>query len=110
MPAAPGPMAIGSRLARRTRERSMRKSPLKAVVVGGGSSYTPEIIEGLLNCRDQLPLRELWLVDIAAGKDKVDLVAGLAPRMAANFPQPVPIKTALEPDAVPQDAHILLSA
>jgi len=87
----------------------MRKRPLKAVVVGGGSSYTPEIIEGLLSRRDQLPLRELWLVDIAAGKEKLDIVAGLAKRMTAKFGDPFPIRTALERTEALEGADFVLS-
>ena len=44
-------------------------SGLKVVVIGAGSSYTPELIEGLIQRRDELPLRELWLVDIAEGQE-----------------------------------------
>jgi 6-phospho-beta-glucosidase len=87
----------------------MRKRPLKVVVVGGGSSYTPEIIEGLLSRRDQLPLRELWLVDIAAGKEKLDIIAGLAKRMAAKFGDPFPIKTSLERAEALDGADFVLS-
>jgi 6-phospho-beta-glucosidase len=87
----------------------MRKRPLKVVVVGGGSSYTPEIIEGLLSRRDQLPLGELWLVDIAAGKEKLDIIAGLAKRMAAKFGNPFPIKTAMERAEALDGADFVLS-
>ncbi len=87
----------------------MRKRPLKVVVVGGGSSYTPEIIEGLLSRREQLPLRELWLVDIAAGKEKLDVIAGLAKRMAGKFGDPFPIKTSLERAEALDGADFVLS-
>ena len=43
---------------------------LKVVVIGGGSSYTPELIEGLLNRHHELPISDLWLVDIEEGMDK----------------------------------------
>ena len=87
----------------------MRKRPLKVVVVGGGSSYTPEIIEGLLSRREQLPLRELWLVDIAAGKEKLDVIAGLAKRMAGKFGDPFTIKTSLERAEALEGADFVLS-
>jgi 6-phospho-beta-glucosidase len=79
------------------------------VVVGGGSSYTPEIIEGLLNRRDQLPLRELWLVDIPAGKEKLDIVAALARRMVAKFGDPFPVKTTLQRQEALDGADFVLS-
>ena len=87
----------------------MHDKRVKIVVVGGGSSYTPEIIEGLLNRRDRLALRELWLVDIPAGKEKLDIVAALARRMAAKFGSPFPIRTTLERAEALQDADFVLS-
>lgn len=58
------------------------KKELKLAVIGGGSSYTPELIEGILQRKDCLPVRELWLVDIPEGEHKVEIIAGLARRMA----------------------------
>ncbi|OIK14888.1 6-phospho-beta-glucosidase [Bacillus sp. MUM 13] len=57
------------------------KQGLKIVTIGGGSSYTPELIEGFIKRHDELPVRELWLVDIEAGKDKLEIVGNLAKRM-----------------------------
>lgn len=59
-------------------------SGLKIVVIGGGSSYTPELIEGLLKRHAEMPVKSLWLVDIEDGKEKVDIIAGLARRMIAK--------------------------
>lgn len=55
--------------------------PVKIVTIGGGSSYTPELIEGLINRYDQMPIRELWLVDIEAGRQKLDIISAMAKRM-----------------------------
>jgi alpha-galactosidase/6-phospho-beta-glucosidase family protein len=38
---------------------------MKVTVIGGGSSYTPELINGLLERVGSFPLTELWLMDIA---------------------------------------------
>ncbi|TKF60043.1 6-phospho-beta-glucosidase [Vibrio lentus] len=54
---------------------------LKVVVIGGGSSYTPELIEGLLNRHHELPISDLWLVDIEEGMDKAKVIADLTKRM-----------------------------
>lgn len=56
-------------------------SGLKIVVIGGGSSYTPELIEGLLKRHHEMPVASLWLVDIEEGKEKVEIIAGLARRL-----------------------------
>lgn len=55
----------------------------KLAVIGGGSSYTPELVEGLIREYQQLPVRELWLVDIEAGRHKLETVGALARRMVA---------------------------
>lgn len=54
---------------------------LKIVTIGGGSSYTPELIEGFIKRKNELPIREIWLVDIEAGKEKLEIVGNLARRM-----------------------------
>lgn len=54
---------------------------LKIVTIGGGSSYTPELIEGFIKRKNELPIREIWLVDIEAGKQKLEIVGNLAKRM-----------------------------
>ena len=54
---------------------------LKIVTIGGGSSYTPELIEGFILRQHELPIRELWLVDIDEGKEKLEIVGAMAKRM-----------------------------
>ena len=41
---------------------------IKIVTIGGGSSYTPELVEGIIKRYEELPVRELWLVDIPEGE------------------------------------------
>ncbi|MFI6478431.1 6-phospho-beta-glucosidase [Nonomuraea sp. NPDC050663] len=55
---------------------------MKLAVVGGGSTYTPELIDGFARLREELPLTEITLIDPAA--DRVELVAGMARRMLAR--------------------------
>lgn len=59
----------------------MGKESLKIVTIGGGSSYTPELIEGYILRKDQLPIREIVLVDIEEGKEKLEIVGEMAKRM-----------------------------
>ncbi|CAK0708099.1 6-phospho-beta-glucosidase [Escherichia coli] len=54
---------------------------LKIVTIGGGSSYTPEIIEGFIQRYHELPIGEIWLVDVEAGNEKLSIVGELAKRM-----------------------------
>lgn len=36
----------------------MEKKPVKIVTIGGGSSYTPELIEGFINRYNELPIKK----------------------------------------------------
>ncbi|WP_156725102.1 6-phospho-beta-glucosidase [Streptomyces apocyni] len=55
---------------------------MKLAVVGGGSTYTPELIDGFARLSDVLPIEELVLLDPAA--ERLDLVGGLARRIFAK--------------------------
>lgn len=54
---------------------------LKIAVIGGGSSYTPELIEGIILRHQQISVTELALVDVEAGREKVAIIAALTQRM-----------------------------
>ena len=60
---------------------------LKIVTIGGGSSYTPELIEGFIKRKSTMPIKEIWLVDIPEGEHKLEIVSAMARRMikAANL-------------------------
>ncbi|GIM30565.1 6-phospho-beta-glucosidase [Clostridium polyendosporum] len=57
------------------------KRSIKIVTIGGGSSYTPELMEGFIKRYDELPISEIWLVDVEEGKEKLEIVGKLAQRM-----------------------------
>ncbi|MHB1651489.1 MAG: 6-phospho-beta-glucosidase [Desulfitobacteriaceae bacterium] len=54
---------------------------LKLVVIGGGSSYTPELAEGLIEKHASLPITEIVLVDIEDGREKAEINEALLKRM-----------------------------
>lgn len=54
---------------------------MKVAVIGGGSTYTPELVSGFLAHRASFPLTELWLMDIDA--ERLAVVGGFVQRMAA---------------------------
>ncbi|MGW3583051.1 6-phospho-beta-glucosidase [Streptomyces rubiginosohelvolus] len=70
---------------------------MKLAVVGGGSTYTPELIDGFARLRDTLPIEELVLVDPAA--DRLELVSGLARRIFAKQDHAGKITTTTDIDA-----------
>lgn len=59
------------------------KKELKLVVIGGGSSYTPEIIEGIIQRGATLPIKKMVLVDISedGAMERAAIVAELGRRM-----------------------------
>lgn len=66
---------------------------MKVAVIGGGSSYTPELINGFLERIDSFPMTELWLMDIS--QERLDIVGKFARRMveAAGSPFTVHLTT-----------------
>jgi 6-phospho-beta-glucosidase len=54
---------------------------LKVAVIGGGSTYTPELVNGFLARIDQFPIDELWLMDV--DEERLSVVGGFAQRMVA---------------------------
>ncbi len=59
---------------------------MKITVIGGGSTYTPELVNGFLKRKASLPLTELCLMDIDG--ERLAIVGGFARRMieAAGSP------------------------
>lgn len=84
-------------------------SGLKIAVIGGGSSYTPELIDGILARRHELPMAELWLADIAAGREKLETIGALAGRMAARAGHPMKVRTTLDRRAALQGADFVVA-
>jgi 6-phospho-beta-glucosidase len=79
---------------------------MKLTVVGGGSTYTPELIDGFARLRDTLPIEELVLVDPAA--ERLELVGGLARRIFAKQRHPGRIVTTADLDAGVEGADAVL--
>ena len=52
---------------------------MKITVIGAGSTYTPELINGFVERKDELPAREICLMDI--DMEKLDIVGKLSMRM-----------------------------
>lgn len=52
---------------------------MKIAVIGGGSTYTPELVNGFLERVSTLPITELWLMDI--DEERLEVVGGFAQRM-----------------------------
>lgn len=83
------------------------KDGLKIATIGGGSSYTPELIEGFIKRYDELPVSEIWLVDIEAGKEKLEIVGALAKRMIAKANLPIKVVLTLDRRAALKEADFV---
>ncbi|MDT9685852.1 6-phospho-beta-glucosidase [Streptomyces sp. TRM76323] len=79
---------------------------MKLVVVGGGSTYTPELVDGFARLRDTLPVGELVLVDPAA--DRLEPVGGLARRIFARQGHPGVVTTTGDLEAAVDGADAVL--
>lgn len=65
------------------------------VVVGGGSSYTPEIIEGFIDRYEEMPVKQITLVDILEGQEKLNVITNLSKRMVARAGRDIKIVSTL---------------
>lgn len=79
---------------------------IKLAVVGGGSTYTPELIDGFARLRDLLPLEELVLID--PDTERLKLVGGLARRIFARQGHPGRISWTGDLDAGTDGADAVL--
>lgn len=84
----------------------MRKG-VKIATIGGGSSYTPELMEGFIKRYDELPIAEIWLVDIEAGKEKLAIVGAMAQRMWDASPYDVKVHLTLNREEALKDADFV---
>jgi 6-phospho-beta-glucosidase len=79
---------------------------MKVAVIGGGSTYTPELITGFLARVDSFPLTELWLMDIAP--ERLDVVGGFAQRMVQARGAPFAVRlTADQREAISGAGYVI---
>ncbi|MEN7366839.1 6-phospho-beta-glucosidase [Bacillus safensis] len=83
------------------------KEGIKIVTIGGGSSYTPELVEGFIKRYQELPVKELWLVDIEAGQEKLNIVGALAKRMVEKAGLPIEVHLTLDRREALKDADFV---
>ena len=79
---------------------------MKLAVVGGGSTYTPELIEGITRRADRLPVDELVLLDI--DPERLEIVGGLAKRMLDRLGWPGRLVLTGDMDAAIDGASFVL--
>ncbi len=79
---------------------------MKLAVVGAGSTYTPEVIDGIVRLRDLLTVDELWLHD--TNGERLEIVSGLARRMLARSGHPTHLQTTTRLEDAAEGADAVL--
>lgn len=82
---------------------------MKLVVIGGGSSYTPELIEGVILHKDSLPITEVVLIDVEMGLDKVRINTEFARRMVKKAGLPIQVSYTLDRKEGLKDAAFVIT-
>lgn len=85
----------------------MSRDALKIATIGGGSSYTPELMEGFIKRYEQLPIKEIWLVDIEEGREKLEIVGAMAQRMWDATPYDVTVHLTMNREEALRDADFV---
>jgi 6-phospho-beta-glucosidase len=79
---------------------------VKVAVVGAGSTYTPELVDGFARRQDELTVDELALHDI--DPERLEVVGGLAARILAKGGWPGRLGRTTDPDAALDGADVVV--
>ncbi|SDM31056.1 6-phospho-beta-glucosidase [Sediminibacillus halophilus] len=82
---------------------------MKITVIGGGSSYTPELLEGIIEQQELLGVSEIWLVDVPEGQEKLSIMEKLARRMIKKADLPIKLTATLDRRAAIKDASYVIT-
>ncbi len=80
---------------------------MKVAVIGGGSTYTPELVSGFIERLTTFPLSDLWLMDIDG--DRLKVVGGLAQRMVEARGLPFRVELTLDRRAAIRGASYVIT-
>ncbi|WP_407559449.1 6-phospho-beta-glucosidase [Vibrio parahaemolyticus] len=87
----------------------MSKEAIKLAIIGGGSSYTPELVEGVIKRLDYLPVKQIHFVDIESGAEKLEIIKGLAQRMVDKAGADIEIKADFDRRAAIKGADFVMT-
>jgi len=79
---------------------------VKVAVVGGGSTYTPELVDGIARLQDLIAVDELVLTDQA--EERLALVAGVSQRILNRYGYAGQIRSTSDLDQAVADAAVVL--
>ena len=78
---------------------------MKVTTIGGGSTYTPELVQGFIERHERLGLRELWLMDVDG--ERLEVVGGFARRMVAAAGDPFRVYLTTQRPAALEGADVV---
>ncbi|MBM4854994.1 6-phospho-beta-glucosidase [Vibrio parahaemolyticus] len=87
----------------------MSREAIKLAIIGGGSSYTPELVEGVIKRLDYLPVKQIHFVDIESGAEKLEIIKGLAQRMVDKAGADIEIKADFDRRAAIKGADFVMT-
>lgn len=82
---------------------------MKLTVIGGGSSYTPELADGIIKNYSTFPVSEVALVDIETGREKAEIICALLKRMFARAGLPVRVAFTMDRKDALENACFVIS-
>jgi len=80
---------------------------LNICVIGGGSTYTPELIEGFIEVERELPIGRITLMDING--PRLEIVGGLAERMVKAAGSEIQLRLTTDREGALEGADFVLS-
>lgn len=80
---------------------------MKLAIIGGGSSYSPELLDGLFSRTDTIPVTEVWMMDLDA--ERLAINVGFARRMAEQRGAPFTIHATHDMREAVKDARYVIT-
>ncbi|UTZ22770.1 6-phospho-beta-glucosidase [Vibrio campbellii] len=87
----------------------MPRNAIKLAIIGGGSSYTPELVEGVIKRLEFLPVKQMHFVDIESGAEKLEIIKGLAQRMVDKAGADIEIRASFDRRDAIKDADFVMT-
>lgn len=82
---------------------------MKITVVGGGSTYTPELIDGIVNIENELNITEIVLFDIEKGKKKLEVLTDFGKRLLVAHKSQIKLISTLDSKEAFKNADIVIN-